>query len=80
MNFKNISAKNVHFKLQEGDTNEKMNLKHISARNVHFKLQEDDINEKTLDSLKSMVEEKGYHVLMTKNGDILFSCDKKVQL
>ena len=56
------------------------NYKKVSARNMHFKLQESDINEKTLDSLKSFVEQKKCHVLMTKNGDLLLCCDKKIQM
>ena len=59
-----------------------MNFKRISARNMHFKLQEGDTNEKTVDALKTLVQEKKNfkHVMMTRSGDILLSSDKQIQM
>ena len=59
----------------------KIDCKAVSAKSVHFKLHEDDTNEKILDTLKKLAEKKGFsHVLMTKNGDILLSDEKRIQI
>ena len=58
----------------------KMDYKKICARNMHFKLRESDKNEKTLDTLKKLAEKKNLNAMMTKNGDILLSGDKSIQM
>ena len=59
-----------------------MEFKTITAKNMHFKLQEGDINEKTLDALKKMVQEKKdiNNIMMTQQGDIVLSGDKKIYM
>ena len=58
-----------------------MDFKNITAKNMHFRLQEGDINEKTLGTLKKIAQEKKInHVMMTRDGNLILSGDRKIKM
>ena len=58
-----------------------MTFKRIAAKNMHYKLQKSDVNELTLYTLRKLVEKKNLeNVMMTRDGNILLSSDKSIQM